>query len=102
VYAVVLAGGGGTRLWPLSTPERPKPFLRLIGDETLIQRSVARLSPLVAPADVYVVTDQRYCDLVHEQLPGIPQANFLGSRSAATPPRPWLWPPRRSIVPPTK
>ena len=49
MYAVVLAGGGGTRLWPLSTPERPKPFLRLIGDETLIQRSVARLAPLVAP-----------------------------------------------------
>ncbi len=78
MYAVVLAGGGGTRLWPLSTPERPKPFLRLIGDETLIQRSVARLAPLVAPADVYVVTDQRYGDLVREQLPGIPESNFLG------------------------
>jgi mannose-1-phosphate guanylyltransferase/mannose-6-phosphate isomerase len=78
VYAVVLAGGGGTRLWPLSTPERPKPFLRLIGDETLIQRSVARLAPLVEPSDVYVVTDRRYADLVREQLPGIPESNFLG------------------------
>jgi mannose-1-phosphate guanylyltransferase/mannose-6-phosphate isomerase len=78
VYAVVLAGGGGTRLWPLSTPERPKPFLRLIGDETLIQRSVARLVPLVEPSDVYVVTDRRYGDLVREQLPGIPESNFLG------------------------
>lgn len=78
MYAVVLAGGGGTRLWPLSTPERPKPFLRLIGDETLIQRSVARLAPLVEPGDVYVVTDRRYCDLVREQLPGMPDSNFLG------------------------
>jgi mannose-1-phosphate guanylyltransferase len=78
VYAVVLAGGGGTRLWPLSTPECPKPFLRLIGDETLIQRSVARLGPLVAPADVYVVTDRRYLDLARSQLPAIPPANFLG------------------------
>lgn len=78
MYAVVLAGGGGTRLWPLSTPERPKPFLRLIGDETLIQRSVARLVPLVEPSDVYVVTDRRYGDLVREQLPGIPESNFLG------------------------
>jgi mannose-1-phosphate guanylyltransferase len=78
MYAVILAGGGGTRLWPLSTPERPKPFLRLIGEETLIQRSVARLAPLVAPADVFVVTDRRYCDLVREQLPGIPESNFLG------------------------
>jgi mannose-1-phosphate guanylyltransferase/mannose-6-phosphate isomerase len=78
MYAVVLAGGGGTRLWPLSTPERPKPFLRLIGDETLIQRSVARLAPLVEPADVYVVTDRRYMALVREQLPHIPRSNFIG------------------------
>ena len=78
MYAVVLAGGGGTRLWPLSTPERPKPFLRLIGDETLIQRSVARLAPLVDAADVYIVTDRRYLDLAREQLPGIPESNFLG------------------------
>ena len=78
MYAVVLAGGGGTRLWPLSTPECPKPFLRLIGDETLIQRTVARLAPLVAPADVYVVTDRRYLDLARSQLPAIPPANFLG------------------------
>ena len=78
MYAVALAGGGGTRLWPLSTPECPKPFLRLIGDETLIQRSVARLGPLVAPADVYVVTDRRYLDLARSQLPAIPAANFLG------------------------
>jgi mannose-1-phosphate guanylyltransferase/mannose-6-phosphate isomerase len=78
VYAVVLAGGGGTRLWPLSTPERPKPFLRLIGDETLIQRSVARLAPLVEPVDVYVVTDRRYLGLCREQLPGIPESNLIG------------------------
>jgi mannose-1-phosphate guanylyltransferase len=78
VYAVVLAGGGGTRLWPLSTPDRPKPFLRLIGGETLIQRSVARLEPLVAPSDVYVVTDRRYLGLAREQLPDVPEANVLG------------------------
>ena len=78
MYAVVLAGGGGTRLWPLSTPERPKPFLRLIGDETLIQRSVARLAPLIEPRDVYVVTDRRYLEIAREQLPEIPPANFIG------------------------
>jgi mannose-1-phosphate guanylyltransferase len=78
MYAVILAGGGGTRLWPLSTPQRPKPFLRLIGEETLIQRSVARLSPLVAPVDVYVVTDRRYLGLVREQLPDVPEANLIG------------------------
>jgi mannose-1-phosphate guanylyltransferase len=78
VYAVVLAGGIGTRLWPLSTPERPKPFLRLLGDETLIESAVARLAPLVAPRDVYVVTDRRYLPLASEQLPDIPAANLIG------------------------
>ena len=77
MYAVVLAGGKGTRLWPLSTPERPKPFLRLIGQETLIQRSVARLSPLIEPADVYVVAERRHQALVREQLPEIPETNLL-------------------------
>jgi mannose-1-phosphate guanylyltransferase len=78
VYAVVLAGGSGTRLWPLSRPECPKPFLRLLGDETLIQRTVARLAPLVAPEDVYVVAERRHMGLVAEQLPAVPAANLIG------------------------
>jgi mannose-1-phosphate guanylyltransferase len=78
VYAVVLAGGGGTRLWPLSTPECPKPFLKLLGDESLIQRTVARLSPLVEPRDVYVIADRKLLALVAEQLPSIPVTNFIG------------------------
>jgi mannose-1-phosphate guanylyltransferase len=78
VYAVILAGGGGTRLWPLSTPECPKPFLRLLGDESLIQRTVGRLAPLVGPEDVFVVTDRRYLPLVADQLPAVPAANLIG------------------------
>ena len=78
MYAVVLAGGGGTRLWPLSRPERPKPFLRLLGDETLIQRTVARLAPLVMPEDVYVIADRRHLPLVAEQLPAVPASNLIG------------------------
>ncbi|HET7677439.1 MAG TPA: mannose-1-phosphate guanylyltransferase [Candidatus Limnocylindrales bacterium] len=70
MYAVILAGGGGTRLWPLSRPDRPKPFLPLLGDETLLQRTVARLAPLIPPEDVYVVTDRRYGGLVRLQVPG--------------------------------
>jgi mannose-1-phosphate guanylyltransferase len=73
MYIVVMAGGGGTRLWPLSRPERPKPFLPLLGDETLLQATVRRLAGL-APGgealDVTVVTDQRYEPLVRAQLPG--------------------------------
>ncbi len=78
MYAIVMAGGGGTRLWPLSTPDRPKPFLQLLGETTLIQRSVARLLPLIEPQDVYVIAERRHLPLVREQLPAVPEANLLG------------------------
>jgi mannose-1-phosphate guanylyltransferase/mannose-6-phosphate isomerase len=78
MYAVILAGGGGTRLWPLSRPECPKPFLPLIGDRTLLQRTWDRIVPeLVAAADVAVVTDRRYVDIVREQLPGLREDMLL-------------------------
>ena len=69
MYAVILAGGGGTRLWPLSRPERPKPFLPLLGDETLIQRTAARIAPLLRDGDLFCVTDRRYGQLVRDQIP---------------------------------
>jgi mannose-1-phosphate guanylyltransferase len=77
MYAVILAGGGGTRLWPLSRADRPKPFLELIGNETLLQSTVARLSPLIPAHDVYIVTDRRYAELCSEQLTDVPAANIL-------------------------
>jgi len=75
MYAVILAGGGGTRLWPLSRPETPKPFLPLTGDRSLLQLTVDRIVghpelPLER-ADVTVVTDRRYAGLVRGQLPGV-------------------------------
>ena len=75
MYAVILAGGGGTRLWPMSRPETPKPFLPLLGERSLLQLTVDRLVgheelPLTR-ADVTVVTDRRYARLVQDQLPGI-------------------------------
>lgn len=70
MYAVIMAGGGGTRLHPLSRPERPKPFLPLLGGESLLQATAARL-----PTDeIWVVTDRRYEAFVREQLPA---ANVL-------------------------
>lgn len=79
MYAVILAGGGGTRLWPLSRSRRPKPFLPLLeGGRCLLAATVERLSPLVAPEDVYVVTDVRYHDLVREVVPALPVANIIG------------------------
>jgi mannose-1-phosphate guanylyltransferase len=75
MYVVIMAGGGGTRLWPLSRPDRPKPFLPLTGDETLLQATVRRL--LDGPelkelgldeSRIAVVTDRRYGALVRDQL----------------------------------
>jgi mannose-1-phosphate guanylyltransferase len=74
MYVVVMAGGGGTRLWPLSRPERPKPFMPLLGDESLLQATVRRLAGIDGdgvPIDVTVVTDQRYEQLVRAQLPDV-------------------------------
>jgi mannose-1-phosphate guanylyltransferase len=72
MYVVIMAGGGGTRLWPLSRPDRPKPFLPLLGDETLLQATARRLleGPELAldVASIAVVTDRRYGALVRDQL----------------------------------
>src|SRR5438477_723736 len=71
MYAVILAGGGGTRLWPLSSTERPKPFLPLLGPDSLLRLTVARIAGLVEPDDIFVVTDRRYAGLVRMQLPEV-------------------------------
>ena len=67
MYALILAGGGGTRLHPLSRSERPKPFLRLVGDRSLLQDTVERLTGLTD--DITVVTERRYERMVREQVP---------------------------------
>jgi mannose-1-phosphate guanylyltransferase len=67
MYAVIMAGGGGTRLHPLSTPERPKPFLPLIEERTLLQATIERLRGLTD--DITIVTDRRYERLIREQEP---------------------------------
>ncbi|MGH2513266.1 MAG: sugar phosphate nucleotidyltransferase [Candidatus Limnocylindrales bacterium] len=75
MYAVIMAGGGGTRLWPLSRPETPKPFLPLLDDRSLLQRTFDRIvghAELgLRPDDVAVVTERRYGPMVREQLAGV-------------------------------
>jgi len=70
LYAVILAGGGGTRLRPLSTAARPKPFLPLLGDRTLFQRTVDRVRE-IADGGVAVVTNQLHAPLVRAQAPDV-------------------------------
>jgi mannose-1-phosphate guanylyltransferase len=75
MYAAILAGGSGTRLWPLSTKRSPKQFLRLMGQRTMLQQTVDRVESLVPPDKGYVVTSANYCDVVAEQLPALPAGN---------------------------
>ena len=76
--AVILAGGSGERFWPLSTPERPKQFLRVFGGESLIRQSVSRLGGLVAPENVYVVTAKQLVAATRRELPEVPAGNIVG------------------------
>ena len=75
--ALIMAGGKGTRFWPLSTEEKPKQFLNLIGEETMIQMTVNRIKPIIPIERVFVCTGEMYVDLVKEQLPDLPEQNII-------------------------
>ncbi|MFQ5647297.1 MAG: mannose-1-phosphate guanylyltransferase [bacterium] len=77
MYAVIMAGGSGTRFWPKSRRNLPKQFIRLNGRSTMIQKTVARLKGLIEPEHVLIVTGKRHADLARNQLPQIPSGNFL-------------------------
>lgn len=77
-FAVILAGGGGTRLWPRSTNAKPKQFLRLFSDKTLIQETYDRVKSLIPPERIIVVTNKNYRDETRVDLPEIPSENIIG------------------------
>lgn len=72
-----MAGGLGMRLWPRSTERKPKQFVHVMGDGTLIQNTVARLQPFIRPEDVYVVTTDELAQHVRDQLPAVPAENII-------------------------
>ena len=78
MFAVVMAGGAGTRLWPLSRRRTPKQLLALTGDTSLLQQTVSRLGGLLKPHDIYVITSQAHVRATQEQLPQLPPDNVLG------------------------
>jgi len=75
--ALIMAGGKGTRFWPLSTEEKPKQFLNLTGEDTMIQMSVKRLEKLIPIERIFIVTGARYTNLVKQQLPTLPDRNII-------------------------
>ncbi len=76
-YAVILAGGSGTRLWPMSRDNKPKQFLKLGGDDTLLQQATHRISQLIDWTKIIVVTNEEYLEEVQKQLPQIPRQNII-------------------------
>jgi mannose-1-phosphate guanylyltransferase/mannose-6-phosphate isomerase len=77
VRALILAGGSGTRFWPLSRRGRPKQLLALEGERTLLQETVARLAPLAGPSEVWVCTTRDLAPEVRRQLPEVPAGQVL-------------------------
>lgn len=75
--ALIMAGGKGTRFWPLSTEEKPKQFLNLVGEETMIQMTVNRIKTIIPLERIFVCTGERYVDLVKEQLPDLSERNII-------------------------
>jgi len=77
LYAVVMAGGSGTRFWPKSRRNRPKQLLTLHGDATMLQQTVDRVAPLIGPERVLVVTGADQAAAVAGQLPDVPPENIV-------------------------
>ena len=80
--AVIMAGGQGTRFWPVSREGKPKQFLEIGGSGTMLQETAARFQPFLAAGDVYVVCGQRYVQQVREQLDQLREDQIIGEPSA--------------------
>ncbi len=78
LFVVILAGGGGTRLWPKSRNRTPKQFLRLYTENTLMQDAYERVRTLVNPDHILVITNREYLDETRKELPEVPKENIIG------------------------
>jgi mannose-1-phosphate guanylyltransferase len=77
LHLVIMAGGSGTRFWPESRRAKPKQFLTLSGDRSLLQQAADRCRPWIPPARMHVVTNQAHAAETHRQLPDLPAENIL-------------------------
>ena len=77
MIALIMAGGVGTRFWPLSRKSNPKQFLNIISEDSMLQMTVKRLQPKIKVEDIYIVTASSQVDLTREHLPCLPQENII-------------------------
>jgi len=80
-YALIMAGGQGTRFWPWSTAEKPKQFLSIIGKEPLITQTYNRLKELILEENIFIVADKKYLTAVREAIPGFKDENYIAEPS---------------------
>ncbi len=77
-HVVIMAGGVGSRFWPMSTEEKPKQFIDVLGvGKSLLQLTYDRFKGICQPENVWILTNKQYADVVHEQLPDVPVGNIL-------------------------
>ena len=84
IFPVIMAGGSGTRFWPLSRKDRPKQFLALAGDSPLLAATVARLPPLAKARETYVVCGPKHAAAARKMLPALPAGEAPPSPAPAT------------------
>ena len=77
MFALILAGGAGTRLWPRSRTLLPKQLLALSGDQTMVQATVKRILPIIPVEHIFVATNRQYGPLIKKQVPDMPRQNIL-------------------------
>ena len=77
IYALILAGGKGTRLYPLSRMNKPKQFLKLINNKSFLVNTVERITPLINKDNIYVVTNEDYLDKIKKELVTINSDNVF-------------------------
>ena len=77
-HLVIMAGGIGSRFWPMSTDERPKQFIDVLGvGRSLLQLTMDRFEGVIEKENIWVVTNKKYADVVREQLPEMPADHVL-------------------------
>lgn len=77
IYGLILAGGKGSRLYPLSRADQPKQFLKLINDKSFLVNTVDRIIPLIDRDNIYIVTNMDYKEKVKDELIGIREENIF-------------------------
>ena len=75
--ALIMAGGKGTRFWPKSTEEKPKQFISLVEERTMIQLTIDRIKKMLPIEKIFIATGEKYVDLVKEQIPELPNKNII-------------------------